>query len=254
MLSYCRVLLHKHIRSRRTFTTTSTKTTGFPSSTGLMRNPAPKLFFASSLALFTYYQYRQYRKDLPPGVTPLHHIIYTTIPTNVITRIASYVSSIELPRSLRRVVIGSYAKMFSCNLEEAEKPLVEYSSLGEFFARRLRLGIRPISKDALVSPADGQLLHFGAIRNIDADTNTMNATSDNDFTLEQVKGVKYSLKALCGGHDMLKSRTKPLPLMDYFMPPFIYHLVVITDFMHQQVSNSPTPCPSKENCYRLHLG
>ena len=202
MFTYCRVIFHKHVHGKRFFASTGPQRPAFFSSTNLLRNPAPKLFLASSLALFTYYQYRQYRRDLPPGVTPLRHIIYTTIPTNVITRIASYISSIDLPSSMRHLVIGSYARMFGCNLEEAEKPLGEYNTLGEFFARRLKSGIRPISRDGLVSPVDGELLHLGTIHTMD----TANASSEHDFTLEQIKGVKYSLKALCGGHEVFKPR------------------------------------------------
>ena len=71
-------------------------------------------------------------------------------------------------------------KLFSVNLSEAEfSDIGAYRSLGHFFARCLRPGVRPIAQaGALVSPADGTVTHQGP------------------FTggfLQQVKGVHYSI-------------------------------------------------------------
>ncbi len=61
--------------------------------------------------------------------------------------------------------------------------LREYPSLGAFFYRSLAPGTRPIADAALVSPADGTVLHFGAVQGA---------------RVEQVKGLTYSLDALLG--------------------------------------------------------
>ncbi|EJD54959.1 phosphatidylserine decarboxylase [Auricularia subglabra TFB-10046 SS5] len=64
-----------------------------------------------------------------------------------------------------------------------EQDLTKYNSLGEFFYRSLRPGVRPIARNALVSPADGKVLHFGQVEGA---------------RVEQVKGITYSLDALLG--------------------------------------------------------
>ena len=49
-----------------------------------------------------------------------------------------------LPRALSQAAIKAYVKMCNINLEEIEKPLSEYKTLGEFFSRALKDGARPI--------------------------------------------------------------------------------------------------------------
>lgn len=86
---------------------------------------------------------------------------------------------------LRVPLLGLYVWSCGCNLREAEcSDLKKYRNLGMFFRRRLRAGIRPIHKQAaLVSPADGQVIHFGRVE------------TDR---IEQVKGLTYSLAAFLG--------------------------------------------------------
>ncbi|KAF8588528.1 phosphatidylserine decarboxylase [Ramaria rubella] len=101
------------------------------------------------------------------------------------SRLWGYMNSLELPIWFRPFGFKLYSYIFDCNLEEIEqKDLKAYSSLGEFFYRRLAPGVRPIADAVLVSPADGKVLHFGTI---------------NDLRrVEQVKGITYSLDALLG--------------------------------------------------------
>ncbi|CEG19341.1 phosphatidylserine decarboxylase, partial [Ceraceosorus bombacis] len=61
--------------------------------------------------------------------------------------------------------------------------LSHYKSLGEFFYRELKDGVRTIEEAPVVSPADGTVLHFGTIQG---------------RRVEQVKGITYSLDALLG--------------------------------------------------------
>jgi len=92
-----------------------------------------------------------------------------------------------------------YAWIFGCNIspeELAEPDLTKYSSLGDFFYRSLREGARPIAESALVSPADGTVLHFGTVEGA---------------RVEQVKGITYSLDALLGGTSSDKPETIQIP-------------------------------------------
>lgn len=85
---------------------------------------------------------------------------------------------------LRVPVIGLYSRTFHCDVNEAEiEDLRSYKNLGDFFRRALKPGIRPVSKDAVVSPADGIVVHYGKA---------------NNEWIEQVKGVNYSLKSFLG--------------------------------------------------------
>jgi len=91
-----------------------------------------------------------------------------------------------------------YAYAFGCNLDEIEpSDLKAYPSLGSFFYRKLKPGVRPVDAAVLVSPADGTVLHFGTIK---------------DRRIEQVKGITYSLDALLGverpGSPVLVTNTK----------------------------------------------
>ena len=148
------------------------------------------LFLGSTTGLFTYYQYQAYRKGLPEGVTPARHALYSTIPACTMTRIAGWIANLRLPEVLRPSVVGLFSRALGCDAREAEKEVGEYESLGEFFARRLKSGARPLERGAaLVSPVDGKVLATGCI----------NWNDDADW-LEQIKGTKYSLSAFLG-HD-----------------------------------------------------
>jgi phosphatidylserine decarboxylase len=72
-------------------------------------------------------------------------------------------SRIALPGRLRRPAIGAFARAVGVDLAEPELALDEYGTLGEFFARRLRTGARPIDSaaEAVVAPADGLVTAVG---------------------------------------------------------------------------------------------
>lgn len=95
-----------------------------------------------------------------------------------------YLNSLVLPEWFRPFGFKLYAKIFGCNLDECTpSDLKQYRSLGEFFYRELKPGVRPIADTPLVSPSDGKVLHCGSIVG---------------EKVEQVKGMTYSLEALLG--------------------------------------------------------
>lgn len=71
------------------------------------------------------------------------------------------------PASRRK--IPAFVARLGIDAHEAERPLTEYTSLNDFFTRRLRPERRPINTNpnVLISPADGRTLVFPAI-NIEA--------------------------------------------------------------------------------------
>ncbi|XP_066990979.1 phosphatidylserine decarboxylase proenzyme, mitochondrial isoform X2 [Anabrus simplex] len=110
---------------------------------------------------------------------------YRSVPLRVFSRGWGWVSSRELPVKLRPLLYSKYISLFNVNLEEAASDdLTSYPTLGDFFCRPLKDGVRPIDcTDCVVSPADGRVLSVGKVQ------------SDK---VEQVKGVTYSLKTFLG--------------------------------------------------------
>jgi phosphatidylserine decarboxylase len=107
------------------------------------------------------------------------------LPLNAISRAWGWANNLTLPVWFRPFGFKLYAYIFGCNLDEMKDPdLTHYKSLGEFFYRELAPGMRTIDEEAaIVSPADGTVLHFGTIKG---------------RQVEQVKGITYSLDALLG--------------------------------------------------------
>jgi phosphatidylserine decarboxylase len=111
-------------------------------------------------------------------------LLLSLLPSNLLSRLFGVISRLPVPRSLRPVVYGFYSRKFGVNLAEAALPVEEYPSLGQFFIRYLKPGLRPIDprKNAAISPVDGTLAQFGPIVS---------------GALIQAKGLDYSL------HDLL---------------------------------------------------
>ncbi|KAG6334912.1 hypothetical protein ID866_4173 [Astraeus odoratus] len=115
---------------------------------------------------------------------PWHVHVLGALPLRNMSRVWGYLNSFELPVWVRPYGFRLYAYMFGCNLDEIEpSDLTHYASLGEFFYRKLKPGVRPVDNAVLVSPADGTILHLGTI---------------DGLRVEQVKGITYSLDALLG--------------------------------------------------------
>lgn len=109
---------------------------------------------------------------------------YSTLPLKAMSRLWGQVNSINLPIWLRSPSFRVYSAIFGVNLDEMDEPdLTTYSNLSDFFYRKLRPGVRPISSADLVSPSDGKILKFGIVENGE---------------IEQVKGMTYSIDALLG--------------------------------------------------------
>lgn len=115
--------------------------------------------------------------------------------------------------------IRAFAWLYNINLAEAEKPYTEYPSIGEFFVRRLKLGIRPIGEAWAVHPADSRITQAAPI---------------DEGTLIQAKGLTYRLSDFTQDSDCDKKWAGGF-FMTYYLCPTDYHRVhspvdgVITD-------------------------
>ena len=116
-----------------------------------------------------------------------------------------------LPQAMQAVVVRRFARAFGVNTTEMERPLDRYTTLDEFFTRRLVAGARPIDPTpaSLVSPADGQVGAFGKVEG---------------FAAQQIKGKTYSVEKLLGD----SASAKPFVDGNYltvYLSPKDYHRV-----------------------------
>lgn len=73
------------------------------------------------------------------------------LPLRNLSRLWGYLNELELPVWFRPYGFRLYARIFGCNLDEIEHDdLAHYKSLGDFFYRRLKPGVRPVADAALV--------------------------------------------------------------------------------------------------------
>jgi phosphatidylserine decarboxylase len=73
------------------------------------------------------------------------------LPLRNMSRLWGYLNSLELPVWFRPYGFRLYALIFGCDLDEIEpSDLKEYPSLGEFFYRKLKDGVRPVDSAILV--------------------------------------------------------------------------------------------------------
>jgi phosphatidylserine decarboxylase len=112
--------------------------------------------------------------------------VMSTLPLKAISRVWGKFNEIDIPYYFRVPGFKLYGWIFGVNFSEVAEPdLHTYPNLASFFYRELKPGVRPLDPDpnAILSPADAKVLQFGAIEH---------------GTVEQVKGMTYTLDALLG--------------------------------------------------------
>jgi phosphatidylserine decarboxylase len=117
-------------------------------------------------------------------------MLYKIVPFSAFSGFAQWVEKQEIKsKFMRKVLLGSYVRVFGCNMDEATKLVENFSSFGEFFSRPLKKGVRSFDKvDGIISSTDGKVLHCGEAHFDD---------SGSVFP-EQVKGSLYKLSDLIG--------------------------------------------------------
>lgn len=139
------------------------------------------------LTIYTVLQWRKYRDRTEQQIRVAKNweiTCYRAVPCRTLSRAWGWVSDRNVPTYLRNWVYGQYATMFSVSLDEMVGNMTDYSSLSQFFTRRLKDGVRPIDASrCLVSPADGRVV---------------TVTQVNTCKVEQVKGVTYSIQTFLG--------------------------------------------------------
>jgi phosphatidylserine decarboxylase len=89
----------------------------------------------------------------------------------------------RVPHVLRAPAYRAFARAVGADLNEVELALGDYDTFGDFFARKLKPGARPLAdnESALIAPCDGVIAALGTV---------------TDGTLIQAKGLNYRLADL----------------------------------------------------------
>lgn len=130
------------------------------------------------------------------------------LPKNHLSRVVGRIMHMPLPRPLAAWTVRKFADAYRIDVDAAGRPLGEYGSIGEFFTRDLREGLRPIESD-LVSPVDGVLRNYGVVEN---------------GRLPQIKGKSYSLSTFVGD-EALANRYLGGTYFNLYLSPQDYHHV-----------------------------
>ena len=81
------------------------------------------------------------------------------------SRLLSILVRTRFPRLINQWIMRRFIAAYKLNMEEAELPLSDYSTIGALFTRALKSGTHQIDQSAqtAVSPADGHVLNSGRL-------------------------------------------------------------------------------------------
>ncbi len=143
------------------------------------------------------------------GTTPPRWLDLVSDPR--VSQVMHRVVTWRAPKPVVGAAIRAFSRAYPVALDEASRPVADYTTFQDFFTRTLKPGARAIETDPrlLPSPADGRLSAFGPL---------------GVGRLVQAKGVDYSLDALLGDRD----EADPYRYGSYavvYLAPFNYHRV-----------------------------
>ena len=132
------------------------------------------------------------------------------VPKNALSRVAGALTRWQAPAPVRHAAMRAFARRYGIDLGESPG-LDAYRTFGEFFARPLRPGLRPIADgdDVLVSPVDATVSEAGL---------------SAGGRLVQAKGIDYSLAALVAD-DALAARLTGGAFATLYLSPRDYHRI-----------------------------
>lgn len=128
------------------------------------------------------------------------------IPKKRLSKLVGGLVHLPLPKPLARKSVRWFAKLFDIDVEAASRPIDEYESIGLFFTRELKPGVRPI-EGPLVSPVDATLRSFGVIEN---------------GRLEQIKGKNYTLASFVADPEWV-GKFEHGTFFNFYLSPQDYH-------------------------------
>jgi phosphatidylserine decarboxylase len=132
------------------------------------------------------------------------------LPKNALSRFVGALTRCRAPRPVRHAAMRAFARRYGVDLGECPD-LGAYRTFGEFFARPLRPGLRPIAEgaDVVVSPVDGAVSESGV------------ATARK---LVQAKGIDYSAASLLTDGELAR-RFEGGAYATLYLSPRDYHRI-----------------------------
>ncbi len=130
------------------------------------------------------------------------------VPKNHLSRTVGRLVHARWPRPIARRLVDWFANTYEIDVDAAEKPVHDYLSIGHFFIRDLREGLRPVEGD-FVSPVDGVLRNFGTV---------------TGGRLEQIKGKSYTVERFLGDEEHAR-RYENGAFFNLYLSPQDYHHV-----------------------------
>ncbi len=132
------------------------------------------------------------------------------LPKNTLSRAVGALTRWRAPAPLRLAAMKAFARRYGIDLSECPD-LEVYRSFGEFFARPLRPGRRPVApgETVVVSPVDGVVSQAGVC---------------SGGKLVQAKGIDYSAAALLAD-EALARRLDGGPYATLYLSPRDYHRI-----------------------------
>lgn len=131
------------------------------------------------------------------------------LPKNHLSYIVGRIVHVPLPAFLNKLLIAVFARAYNIDLREAEYGIEGYPSLGEFFVRRLKPGLRPLGASWAVHPADAVITQAGPVA---------------DGRLIQAKHKTYSLESFTRDPQALEKYNGG-SFLTYYLCPTDYHRV-----------------------------
>ena len=137
--------------------------------------------------------------------------LFLCLPLHLVSSFIFFLTRIEsrwLP-----YFINAYIRFFEVDMSLSEKPNpADYKTFNEFFIRKLKPELRPVSKDpaTLISPCDGTILQYGDIE---------------AGTMLQAKGMTYTVKELFGQANDCAAHFSQGKYMTIYLAPKDYHRV-----------------------------
>jgi phosphatidylserine decarboxylase len=130
------------------------------------------------------------------------------VPKNRLSRLVGRLVHARLPAPLARRLVKTFASAYDIDVDAAGEAIHDYPSIGHFFTRDLREGLRPIESD-LVSPVDGTLRNYGVVA---------------DGHLEQIKGKSYTVARFLGDEQYAKRYDNGVYFNLYLSPQDYHHV------------------------------
>jgi phosphatidylserine decarboxylase len=138
----------------------------------------------------------------------LFDLFMPILPKNDLSHTVGKLVHKPLPGPLARASVEWFAKRYDINMDEAERPISSYKTIGDLFTRKLKPGVRPLGQ-GILHPADSAITEAGIIEH---------------QTLIQAKGKTYTVSELIRSPHF-SANFEGGSFLTYYLCPTDYHRV-----------------------------